>query len=483
MSKNSKSFPSANWWERFVEAIGNWNPQLLHELNSRVSLTNLAICGLLSIGLQLASIACLLGWMHSTTNPSSSYHLKDYNIYNPTQWSSWRWGYAAGSDSCAIFVLMATLGVYVIASSFRKEASQGTLDFLRLSPRKTSTILIGKLLGSPILVYWVGICALPLQFYGAQVAQISLLTVLVWDLEILALLAIFYPIAALLTLRFKVLPILLAVSTCGLSILLILSSIMWSISSDSVHWYGISLSDPLMTFLAIAALVILVIYWLYLALERTYDRTATILSRKHSYVWSLNYHLFLLGLCITHSEYRHGSLGLSFNAALQTSQSMNSGHPIDGNLPGLFWSLLSFWLLSLIPLIQPSTQILSSWAKQKVEPSSWWKTMLFDDRSPAILAVLVNLGIAISVWTIPVLLMLPTIDTHDTAIEEGAYSVSSFGINFPSWLLTMFVLMFIANMMAPTGLFRRICNSPLWTIAAIAVILYPTISWTFLGRS
>jgi hypothetical protein len=224
---------------------------------------------------------------------------------------------------------------------------------------------------------------------------------------------------------------------------------------------------------------------LYLALARTYDRAATILSRGQSYLWSLNYHLFLLGLCITSDSHHNGGiLGLSFDASLQTYRSATeSVHPIYGNLPGLFWSLLSFWLLSLIPLLLPNARTLSTWAKPGFTKSSWLKTILFDDRSPAILAVLVNLGIAISVWSIPALLMLPTIDTDYTTEFPGSetYSVSSFGVNFPFWLVTIFILMFIWSIIAPPSLFRRVSNSPLWTIGAIAVIIYPTISWTLCG--
>jgi ABC-type transport system involved in cytochrome c biogenesis permease component len=391
-------------------------------------------------------------------------------------------GYFAGINSYLLFILMATAGVYAIASSFYQEEQQGTLDCLRLAPCKASTILMGKLLGAPVLVYLAGICALPLQLYTAQVAKISLLTILTWDLEIFGLLAIFYLGAAVLTLRFKTLPIVLAVSTGGLSCLLIIVKLISEPWSHPVQWYGISWTDPLLTFLAIAALAGIVIYWLYRVLERTYDRAATILSRRYSYLWSLNYHLFLLGLCLTHHNYDTGGIfGLSFDASLQTIQAMESGHPIYGDLPGLFWSLLSFWLLSIIPILLPKDGIFRSFAKQKFTKSSWLKMMLLEDRSPAILAVLVNLGIALTVWSIPVLLRLPTIETQDKAWTDGAdipYAVSSFGINYPSWVTIIFMVIFVWSSISPASFFRRVSNSPLWTICSFIMIFYPTVFWT-----
>jgi ABC-type transport system involved in cytochrome c biogenesis permease component len=469
MSKNPQSFLDLNWWTGFVEAIGNWNPQLLYELKSRVNLRNVVLGGLLSIGLQLCSIAGTSSWLNASIDRHNSY----YEL---------PWMYVTAINCYIIFVLMATVGVYFIASSFRQEQRQGTLDFLRLAPQTAAAILMGKLLGAPSLVYWAGICALPLQLYGAQVAKISLLTILIWDFEILGLLAMFYLSAALLTLWFETLPMLLALATCGFSLLIIFINFLLGFESGSVQWYGISWSDPLMTFFAIAILAGMALYWLAQILERTYDRAATLLNRGQSYLWSLNYHVFLLGLCITSSPHGNGGIfGLSFNAALQTYQSIQSVHPIDGKLPGFFWSMLSFWLLCLIPLLLPNVRTsIGSSAKQGVSDLSWWKTMLFDDLSPSILAVLVNLGIAISVWSIPVLAMLPTIDTKDTSIEERSYSVSSLGINFPFWLSIIFSLMFVWSTIDPHS-FRRISSSPLWVAVTISVIIYPTLYWTVCG--
>ncbi len=478
MSKNPQGSPSTTWGQGIVEAIGNWNPQLLHELKSRVSWPNIAICGLLSIGLQIAVMAGLSSWMNVGIDRSQSY-FEGYRIDNLTQWPPLLWGYCNGMSSYIILMLMATVAVYFVANSFHQEEQQGTLDFLRLASSGADTILVGKLLGAPSLVYVAGVCALPLQLYAAQAAKISLLTILVWDVEIVGMVAICCLSAALVTLRLGSPPILLAISTLGLSALLIICSLMWQIdSSTPVQWYGISWQEPLINAIAIAVMAGMGIYWQYQALARTYDRMATSLSRSQSYLWSLNCHLLLLGFCITTDTNRHsGIVNLCFDLSLQTYRSQNSVHPIEGGLPGLFWSFLAFWLLSLIPLLRSTGRTLTTQTSQKsTEYTSRLKTILFDDRAPAILATLANLGIAILVWSLPVLAMLPTVEVSD---DFGVYSVSSFGINFPFWLALMFVMMFSLSAMTPSDLFRRVCTSPLWITLSIAAIVYPTIVWTF----
>ena len=167
MSKNLHSSVYIAWWVWIVEAIGDWNPQLLRELKSRVNWRNSIVTGLLSIGLQASFLA-----YRSTLLPID--RVTDDTVYpqycqidlafrcaadalgNPIiDWAQW-WAHVA-MGSGLIFVLMATVGAYFVAGSFRQERELGTLDFLRLVPRSSATVLVGKLLGVPVLVYLAAI--------------------------------------------------------------------------------------------------------------------------------------------------------------------------------------------------------------------------------------------------------------------------------------------------------------------------------------
>ncbi|RQH23304.1 hypothetical protein D5R40_27115 [Okeania hirsuta] len=44
-------------------------------------------------------------------------------------------------------------GVYMLVADLAKEKRLGTLNFIRLSPQSIQKILLGKLLGVPILIY------------------------------------------------------------------------------------------------------------------------------------------------------------------------------------------------------------------------------------------------------------------------------------------------------------------------------------------
>jgi ABC-type Na+ efflux pump permease subunit len=56
--------------------------------------------------------------------------------------------------SLSVFVLFIMLGVgtYMLISNLANEERRGTLNFIRLSPQSTLSVLGGKLLGVPILL-------------------------------------------------------------------------------------------------------------------------------------------------------------------------------------------------------------------------------------------------------------------------------------------------------------------------------------------
>lgn len=59
-----------------------------------------------------------------------------------------------------------------------------------------------------------------------------------------------------------------------------------------------------------------------------------------------------------------------------------------------------------MPLLRPNLQAFRAWAQQNYTRSGWWRAMCWDDRAPAILAVLINIGIALAVWIVPISIVL-----------------------------------------------------------------------------
>jgi ABC-2 family transporter protein len=487
MSKNLNSSVYIAWWVWIVETIGDWNPQLLRELKSRVNWLNLIVTGLCSIGLQASFLA-----YRSTLLPARRvtdswvYHQYCQQHSNPgcavdalgnllIDWPEW-WAHVA-MGSGLVFVLMATVGAYFVASSFRQERELGTLDFLRLVPRKSATVLVGKLVGVPVLVYFAALCTLPLQLYAIRAAGISTLTVVAWDLAMVGLTMMCYLSATIVTLRANVLPILSAIVTSISSGLLVPICLRWYGRYDrsTLQWYGIYLDNHLPTFLVLSALTGLGIYWLYQALVRSYQQPSSpILSRTQSYWWSLTYHLFLLGFCVVRKlpdrAYFVGGTSdakfahrLAFDLSLNANNSGSSDEGLYGNLPPMFWSLLLFWLLLTIALMLPKVRSMTAWAQEQQFKPNWWQPMLWHDRSPAIFAALINVGIAIVVWSIPVALSFPI-------------SRSS----LVAWLLSSIILLIFTGIwstIAHLRQFGRVRKYRLLLAGAIGIFILPTFLW------
>ncbi|NJK76806.1 MAG: ABC transporter permease [Microcoleus sp. SU_5_6] len=59
-----------------------------------------------------------------------------------------------------------SLGSYFIVSDLAEEQKRGTLNFIRLSPRPAWQILLGKLLGIPVLLYLSIAFAIPLHCFA-----------------------------------------------------------------------------------------------------------------------------------------------------------------------------------------------------------------------------------------------------------------------------------------------------------------------------
>jgi hypothetical protein len=457
----------------FMDAIGDWNPQLLRELKSRlqwrkvlmVLALSIAIQGML-IGFQIQRLPTTsISIMNSLTYCQTAYEYScvlDAQKQPIIMWAKW-WEDLAVYSSIVMFVSMIVLGVYFIASSFYQEDRRGTLDFLRLTPQNARSIILGKILGIPILLYLAVICVFPLQFYAVQHAHLSRLNVLTWDLAMLALSLLFYLGAILMTLWCKAIPIFVTILSLGLSVVMVRASLRWrgEFDENTLQWYGIQLGNHPFSFLLLTAMAGLGIYWLAKAIARRYHQpNASSLSRVQSYFWSLSYHLFLLGFCMIY-KYLPGQHKLASHLSFDSSFH-DAGYGGSDVFPQVFLILAVIWLMLLIPLLLPSKQSLLSWVRQVKQP---WPQMLWDDRSPAILAMIANLGIGLMVWIVPVV-----IDNSDNSLSSmwlGIYLVVL-------GLIISVILMGIYSTVAHLGLFWQMRNARWWNLGVVtSLILLP----------
>ncbi|KAI9134099.1 hypothetical protein [Acaryochloris sp. CCMEE 5410] len=127
----------------FVNQVGNWNPQLLREFRGRLKPRSIAATIVISL---VGQTLLGLGFSQQTYNPVIE-----------------RWAGLAETITWILPYALFTAGSYYLVSDLNQEEKRGTLNFIRLSPRPSRGILLGKMLGVPILPYIAIGLAIPLH--------------------------------------------------------------------------------------------------------------------------------------------------------------------------------------------------------------------------------------------------------------------------------------------------------------------------------
>ncbi len=416
-----------NLIDTISDRIGEFNPQLMRELKSRLSWRNLGITVFLSIlvqGMILIGQYAKLPVLQGVN--SRHYSNTEYCFalpYKPgianvgnckldafnnllINWPKW-WGDTSLGISAVMFMGLFAGGVYLLASNISQEERRGTLDFIRLTPQRVGSIMGGKLAGVPILVYLATALALPLQIHAVHEAQLARINVLSWDLLMVSMGILLYLAAILTTMWFKAQSILLAGLTLCLGYPLIYMSLMWygKGKNEGIYWYGLDLGNQVFAYLLFTGVASVGIYWLYQATRRRYLKpTAIVLSKKQSYIGSGMYHLILIGFTIGKS--RHYIYKEDFGVRFHLPFGLANGYGSDSSM---IISIFAFgWLMLLVPLLLPSQQSLVEWSRQHPVFASKGRSLLADlvgyDKSPAMLAIVINMAIATIIWLPPSLL-------------------------------------------------------------------------------
>jgi hypothetical protein len=198
--------------------ISNAQPQLVREIKGRWQGRNLGVAVATSL---LGQLLIYLGFkveLPSTSSRTNRYcignppldELSPSQFYNPPNhycledtagnlvinWQLWWLDLFTWLTIFSLFVLLVA-GTYLLISDLSKEEQRGTLNFVRLSPRSVTNILVGKLLGVPILVYTVILLAFPLHLSAGLAAGIPVGLLGGLYLVIIASCAFFYSLALL----------------------------------------------------------------------------------------------------------------------------------------------------------------------------------------------------------------------------------------------------------------------------------------------
>ncbi|NJM89752.1 MAG: hypothetical protein HC847_24000 [Hydrococcus sp. RU_2_2] len=452
---------------KLIERISESNPQLFRELKGRLKPRNLTIASGISLVGQLlvylyyqATLPadrlnmsprietfnryCLghppAGWSGYAPYPYSNdnYCVKDLLGNWMLNWQLWWLDIFTCLSLVAIFALLVA-GSYLLIADLSREERRGTLNFIRLSPQSAKSILWGKMLGVPAMLYLAIGLIVPLHLVAGLSARIPF-----------ELILCFYGVLAVSCAFFFSASLLFAIVTTGLAgfqpwlgsgvVLFFLcgmtgfvmsgipathtpfdwlallypgtilpylvhstflpprtvgyfalqgSSYMESGGLVNLHWYGQSLWRNVWT----GASFILVnyavwIYWFGQGLKRRFHNPlATLWSKGQSYIISGSFTAIVLGFTL---QTTHTSLLFDSYSMLQV------------------FSL--FFFLILIAGLSPERQTLQDWARyrhqMRRERRNLAKELIWGENSPSTVAIALNLFIfaafiAPSIWLFP----------------------------------------------------------------------------------
>ncbi|MGI0493367.1 hypothetical protein ACN4EG_16415 [Alkalinema pantanalense CENA528] len=151
----------------WLNQIGDRNPQLLREWRGRLQVRSF----LVTLGLVvLAEVLFAASYINRLPGPDRAYSSFCLNgDYSPNcliDWSKWWLSMFRDLNWLMPFAIFLP-GIYGLITDINQEQQRGTLNFLRLSPRSSQNILLGKLLGVPSLLYIALLVAFPLHAYVA----------------------------------------------------------------------------------------------------------------------------------------------------------------------------------------------------------------------------------------------------------------------------------------------------------------------------
>ncbi|NET59555.1 MAG: ABC transporter permease subunit, partial [Symploca sp. SIO2E6] len=318
-----------------------------------------------------------------------------------------------------IFALL-VIGTYMLLSDLSKEESRGTLNFLRLTPQSSLSILGGKLLGVPILLYLTVGLAFPLHLWSSVAGNIPLGQMLCFYLVLVSSCLCFYSMALLFGLVGRRLSSFQPWLGSGvvLMFLIIITTLLhhdiynesptdWimlfhpgillpylidanSLDPANIHRQG-DYFDQLLWFslpvgakaVGLASLTVLNYslwsYWAWQGLKRCFHNpTANVFSKGQSYLLTAGFELMIIGFAVN-------------NHPTHTRRLFENLEII------LIFNLILF--LGLIAALSPHRQALLDWSRYRHQQRnsrnrSLRQDLIWGEKSPALVAIALNLAIA-----------------------------------------------------------------------------------------
>jgi hypothetical protein len=375
-------------------------------------------------------------------------------------WQIWR----SNVFNCLSWILSIGLilgSVYLLVADLVREEKRGTLNFLRLSPQSAQKIFIGKILGVPILVYLAAALMLPLHASLGLSIGSSVPVLMSWYVTIVATWWLFASTAVLYTILGGGQAIVTTIATgvpLWLTLLITNAYVEGIVNRDLLYWFGVNINrSAIWIYVFVTGCCSIASYWVWQALTRRYlNPTATAISKQQSYLINLCLQLWIGGFAL----------------------------PLMFADPSRYWAtrqmlswlaLVDFLALLLsIALLLPSKQALQDWSRHRRERTQmgrkfWQRDLVRDlignDKSPALLTIAINVGMAMAVWLPVSLLVKIEIPQMDMKFDE--WSAPNIQLKLAAAVCIAAALMLIYATIAHLGLFLKVKQRNFWTVAIV----------------
>jgi hypothetical protein len=366
--------------DKVIDKIGDRNPQLFRELKSRFTGNGLIAVMGVSILTQVIGI----GLFAVNDSPFKD---KVYSNFNFLNW--------------IIPTSLILGGIYTIIADLNQEDKRGTFNFIRLTPQSAPSIFLGKILGVPSLIYLGVLSTIPLHFMLGMFAGANFGMMIGWYLTIgmttylclsLVILYILYggKHAILLTL-FASFPVNTFIGCYNYYSGLVIAK-QWETDSDKAlfSWFYLPISNNILMFdIFIICTFLAISYWLWITIDRKYiNLISTSFKKADSYWMNVQVQIWLLGFALPIVTHVNNYLSNDKFYIL-----------------AVFYSISAIWIYSIVALILPNRQSIQDWSREHSivrdrheDRPDLIQSLLWHDRSPIIIAMLVNLLIPAIIW-------------------------------------------------------------------------------------
>lgn len=500
-----------------INQIGDLNPQMWREIKGRLKPRNIVISVALSLLTQFLIVQYFLTQLPNepipgqNTYPISNTYCTGKPAYKYSSnfvcvtdslgnfiinWETWHRDIFVCLSLIGILSLLVA-GTYLLINDLSQEEKRGTLNFIRLSPQSNKNILIGKILGVPILLYLAILLAIPLHLWtgiSGGIGSFDNHIIMDQDFDfglyplskiwsfycvVIACCILFYSAALLYSLVSNWLggfqPWLGSGAVLGFlwfNYLLTYSSLnnpfAWlrlltpfDLIPDVLHssfyryyeylknsvklqWYSLPIGETWAILLVFSLLnFTLWSYWIWQGLNRSFrNSSTTILSKGQSYLLTACFEVSLIGFTVPGYTYEY-----------LADKDWLFQH-------FMFLCALNFlWFLGLIAILSPHRQVLHDWARYRHQKpgNSLIKDLIFGEKSPALVAIAINLGMAItfiSLWSL-------------SSAAEFKYKTATLVS-----LAFAFTLVMLYAVLTQLLLFVRIKNNIIWAIGALSASIF-----------